>query len=184
MLVNGYVILAPLWPTLTWQFDNHTAEQQRLQTVINHAPTSTKTVTPTQVKGHRVIIPAMGLNQPILEGPIYQQYQILNKGIWRWPASSTPDRGGNTVLIGHRFTYTDPQGVFYFLNKVHVHDELAVFWSGIAYKYRVSSIRVIAPSNTAIENPTKQAQLTLFTCTPLWLPKNRLVVVATLESQL
>ena len=95
----------------------------------------------------------------------------------------TPDRGGNTVLIGHRFTYTTPRGVFYYLNKVKLNDEIGLWWNNKEYLYRVSGIKEVKPTDTAVENATTQPQLTLFTCTPLWLPKDRLVVVAQLETK-
>jgi LPXTG-site transpeptidase (sortase) family protein len=175
VLINGYIIAAPLWPELSWHFGDHKTVQRHLQTRIDQSR-------PALPADNRVVIPSMGLDQPILEGPLNQQYKTLNKGIWRWPASSTPDRGSNTVLIGHRFTYTNPRGVFYFLNKVRLGDELALFWSGHIYRYKVRQITEVSPTATAIENSTSRAQLTLFTCTPLWLPKDRLVVVASLES--
>lgn len=125
----------------------------------------------------------MLLNQPVLEGPIAQQYKVLNNGIWRFPRSSTPDKGGNTVLIGHRFTYTNPRGVFYFLNKVKVNDEIGVWWNNKQYSYKVVNIAEVRPTDTAIEANTTNPELTLFTCTPLWLPKDRLVVVANLETK-
>jgi sortase A len=124
----------------------------------------------------------MLLDQQILEGPISQTYNILDKGVWRWPKGSTPDKGGNTVLIGHRFTYTNPRGVFYFLNKVNLGDTLGIFWNNHLYTYKVSSVDVVPPTDTTIEDPTTQAQVTIFTCTPLFLPKDRLVVVAQLEN--
>lgn len=111
-----------------------------------------------------------------------QQYKVLDKGIWRYPKGSTPDKGGNTVLIGHRFTYTNPRGVFYYLNKVAIGDEIGVFWNSKEYLYKVTTITVVDPHNTSIEDATSDARLTLFTCTPLWLPKDRLVVVAELET--
>jgi len=125
----------------------------------------------------------MLLDQPVLEGPVSRQYSTLNKGIWRWPNGSTPDKGGNTVLIGHRFTYTNPRGAFYFLNKVKMGDEIGVFWNNREYLYRVASISVVSPTDTAIEDNTSDTRLTLFTCTPLWLPKDRLVVVAKLKDK-
>jgi sortase A len=113
---------------------------------------------------------------------VSQQYKTLDKGIWRWPRSSTPDKGGNTVFIGHRFTYTNPRGVFYFLNKIKLSDEIGVFWNNKKYLYKVTSVSQVPPNDTAIEDNTPQPELTLFTCTPLWLPKDRLVIVANLEA--
>jgi sortase A len=176
VVINGYVILAPLWPSISWHFASHQAERHHLEAVIARPATDDLPI------GNTVVIPSMELNQPILEGPASKQYQILDKGIWRWPSSSTPDRGGNTVLIGHRFTYTNPRGVFYFLNKMTPGDELAIFWGGHEYRYKVRQITEVPATDTSIENPTDHAQLTLFTCTPLWLPKERLVVIADLES--
>ena len=124
----------------------------------------------------------MLLNQPILEGSVKDTYSILNHGIWRWPAGSTPDKGSNTILIGHRFTYTQPKGVLYYLNKVKMGDEIGLWWNNKQYVYKVTNISEVPPTQTSIEDPTPDARLTIFTCTPLWLPKDRLVVVAELEN--
>lgn len=175
--INGYVIAAPLWPGISYKAQSH-SQRPRLQAKLRPAMSA-----PPKPQGNRLVVPAMLLDQPVLEGPVAQQYKVLDRGIWRWPKGSTPDQAGNTVLIGHRFTYTNPRGVFYFLNKVRLGDEIGLWWSGREYLYKVSSIRQVPPSDTAIEDPADQPQLTLFTCTPLWLPKNRLVVVAKLETQ-
>lgn len=124
----------------------------------------------------------MLLDQPILEGTIAQEYKVLDQGIWRYSKGSTPDKGGNTVLIGHRFTYTIPKGVFYYLNKVSIGDNIGVFWNQKEYLYTVDSINVVPPNDTAIEKNSSNSELTLFTCTPLALPKDRLVIVANLDS--
>ncbi len=170
--------MAPLLPEIVFQQESHRGKQQHLTHKI-HAPKPAPQTTP---QPNQVIIPGMLLDQPILEGPVSQQYKTLDQGIWRWPKSSTPDKGGNTVLIGHRFTYTNPRGIFYFLNKLKTGDEIGVFWDGQKYLYKVVRVSEVPPTDTAIEDNTTQAELTLFTCTPLWLPKNRLVVVANLES--
>jgi sortase A len=122
------------------------------------------------------------LNAPTLEGPKSDWFSLLQEGIWRWPTSSTPDKGGNTVLLAHRFSYTGPHGAFYYLDKLKVGDEIGVIWNGKTYTYAVISSKEVPPTDTAIQNNTNDARLTLFTCTPLWSPKNRLVVVARLEN--
>jgi sortase A len=177
VLVNGYVIAAPFMPELLFLWQKH---------ATNRAQTLTSEVKPsdTYIPGpNKVIVPSMLLEQPVLEGTVKNQYHTLDKGIWRWPSGSTPDRGSNTILIGHRFTYTNPRGVFYQLDKVRAGDTLAVVWNHHRYTYRVTNTRVVRPTDTSIENPTNEPILTLFTCTPTWWPHNRLVVTAKLESR-
>jgi LPXTG-site transpeptidase (sortase) family protein len=176
ILINAYVIAGPFLPGLLFHWESHSGKRQHLQARI-HAGAK------LQPQPNSIIIPSMLLDQPVLEGTIANQYKVLNNGIWRWPRGSSPDRGGNTVLIGHRFTYTNPRGVFYFLNKVKMGDEVGVVWNNKSYAYKVAGINEVPPNDTAIENNTTQPELTLFTCTPLWLPKHRLVVVAKLETK-
>jgi LPXTG-site transpeptidase (sortase) family protein len=177
ILVDGYIIIGPFVPSIIFHTENHTAKRRELTTEIH----STQKPVAAKPRPNQLIVPSMLLDQPIYDGSESQQYQILNKGIWRFSGGSTPDKGGNTVLIGHRFTYTNPRGVFYYLNKVKLGDEIGVWWSNKQYLYKVASISQVPPTDTAIENNTSRPELTLFTCTPLWLPKDRLVVVADLE---
>lgn len=180
IIINLYVVLAPIAPSVIFWWQSHHGNQKQTLTQRLHPKAAAAAPAATSQPNH-VVIPSMLLDQSIQEGPVSQQYSILDKGIWRWPAASTPDKGGNTVLVGHRFTYTNPRGVFYFLNKVNIGDEIGVFWSNKEYLYKVASVTEVPPTDTAIENNTPDARLTIFTCTPLWLPKDRLVVVAELE---
>lgn len=174
VLIDGYIALAPFFPIALYDWQRDHGEQTKLERSLH--PIDTSKTAPVQP--NRVVIPSMLLNAPIYEGPVYRQYQILNQGIWRWPLGSTPDKGGNTVLIGHRFTYTNPRGIFYFLNKVSIGNEIGVWWNNKEYLYKVASVNVVPPTDTLIESSSKRPVLTLFTCTPLWFPKNRLVVIA------
>jgi len=176
IVINAYIIAAPFAPTTWFWWQSHHSQQR---TQLDQKAHRQKVAKP---QPNSVIIPSTLLDQPILEGR--DTYTILNKGIWRWPGSSTPDKNGNTILIGHRFTYTNPRGVFYFLNKVSVGDEIGVTWQNINYRYKVSNIKVVPPSDTSILNNTPRPTLTLYTCTPLWWPKDRLVVTAQLENNL
>jgi len=185
ILVNGYIILAPLLPAVIFWWDNRGGARVDQLTAEVHAPANAQPdAKPAPPEPNHVIIPSMLLDQPIYDGPVSQTYSILDKGIWRWPNGSTPDKGGNTTLIGHRFTYTNPKGVFYYLNKVKIGDEIGVWWNNKKYVYKVATISEVPPTDTAIEDNTPDPELTVFTCTPLWLPKNRLVVVAKLEGDL
>lgn len=180
ILINGYVVIAPILPALTFNWRYQGQEQQLTRSIRSREKPGTNTM-PGQP--NHIVIPRMLLDQPIFEGSIGNQYTTLNRGIWRWPKGSVPDKGGNTVLIGHRFTYTNPRGVFYFLNKIKTGDEIGVWWNNKEYLYKVASIKQVSPNDTNIENNTHNPELTLFTCTPLWLPKDRLVIVANLEAK-
>ncbi len=179
VIINGYIILAPQLPKIEfWWRSNHTEAKQTLTKQI-HAPVAQ---TPTN-QPNTLIVPSMLLKTPILEAPISDTYKVLDKGIWRWPLGSTPDKGSNTVLVGHRFTYTNPKGIFYDMDKVQTGDEIGLMWDNKTYFYRVISVREVEPTETSVTDATPDARLTMYTCTPLWNPKNRLVVTATLESK-
>jgi len=178
ILINGYIIVAPVWPRVTfWWQSNHTARHAELTQQLITSATHSK----TQSEPNSLIIPAMLLQAPTLEGPKQNWFQLLKAGVWRWPDSSTPDKGGNTVFLAHRFSYTGPRGAFYYLNKLKVGDKIGVIWNGKTYTYHVISSRTVPPTETSIEDNTADARITLFTCTPLWNPLNRLVVVAERE---
>lgn len=181
ILVNGYIIIAPFIPVVTFWWNDHGGTKRAALTAQIH-PRKSSSPAPSTNHPNSVVIPSMLLDQPIHEGPVRDTYKILNNGIWRWPNGSTPDKGSNTTLIGHRFTYTQPKGVFYYLDKVKINDEIGVWWSNKLYTYRVSTITEVEPTQTSIQDPTADSRLTIFTCTPLWLPHNRLVVVAELEN--
>lgn len=181
ILVNGYVVAAPFGPMVWfWLQSSHTNRAAELTQAVQHPRPVPQQRAASLPNG--VIIPAMLLDQSIFEGATKQAYQVLDKGIWRWPLGSTPDKGSNTILIGHRFTYTNPRGVFYFLDKVHEGDSIGVTWNNRHYIYRVANVSVVQPTQTSILDPTAEPTLTLYTCTPTWWPKDRLVVTAHLES--
>lgn len=176
-----YVIAAPFAPMAAFWWRSRDGQlQAQLQQKVASVRPPDHSQPPAKPQPNQLIIPAMLLDEKIHEGPVSQTYAILRHGVWRWPNGSTPDKGGNTTFIGHRFTYTDPRGVFYYLNKVKIGQTIGVIWQNVHYRYRVSNIKVVPPTDTAIQAPTKDARLTIFTCTPLWLPKDRLVVTAKL----
>lgn len=127
---------------------------------------------------NRLVVPSMMLDEPINDS---KDQATLHKGLWRLPYTSSPDKQSNTVIVGHRFTYTNPRGLFYHLDKVRVGDEIGVFWQGKKYLYKVNQTKTVPPTAVNVEAPTDLPQLTLYTCAPLWWPKDRLVITAALE---
>jgi len=177
VVINAYVIAAPLLPQASfWVSQKYGGGQQAVAAQIVDRVAQAPQLTVTGP--NKLIIPAMLLDQPIVEGPISQTYANLKKGIWRWPSGSSPDKGGNTVLLGHRFTYDQPKGSLYFMHKLAIGDTIALNWQGKQHIYEVSEIKTVPPDQTDILKPTADSRLTIYTCTPLWKPVDRLVVVA------
>jgi len=173
ILVNGITVVLPFTPVLLFAAEGRGGQkQQRLEQAVRAEPSVN---TP-----NRLIMPAALSDQTVFEGP---NALTLKQGVWHRPQTSTPDKGGNTVFAAHRFTYTNPRGAFYHLDKLQVGDPVGVVWNGKMYKYTVSEIKTVGPGAAYIEDPTAEPRLTLYTCTPLTLPKDRLVVIATPQPQ-
>jgi LPXTG-site transpeptidase (sortase) family protein len=182
ILINGFIIVMPFVPALHFWWQSRSDTRQKLTEVL-HAPAAQKPAEHPQPEnipdGNRLVIPAMMLDSPFFEGA---SAQVLNQGPWLRPHTSTPENGGNTVIAAHRFTYTDPEGDFYHLDRLKIGDEIGVFKDKRRYLYTVTSTKVVKASALEVEAPSDTPQLTLYTCTPLWLPKDRLVVIATLQT--
>jgi sortase A len=163
-----YIIFAPLLPQAKWVI----VENTPLKEVLGAAEAVEKSADGV-IGSNRLFIPKLGLEEVIYEGGTEQ----LRKGVLRRGHTSTPDKGSNTVLVGHRFLY-DVRGVFYHLDKLKVGDTISVHWEIDKYDYRVSDISIVTPETVSVEDPTSVEVLTLYTCTPLWNPKDRLVVRA------
>jgi LPXTG-site transpeptidase (sortase) family protein len=131
--------------------------------------------------GKRLVIPRMELDEPIIVG---DDPKNIHLGVWHRPHTGDPISGGNTVLVGHRFLYYGVKsGVFYSLDMLQKGDRFEVWWDKKEYIYQVTDTSVVDPTASAIENPTDKPTITLYTCTPLWTAKQRLVVKANLIEQ-
>lgn len=137
--------------------------------IVNDAPLQGL---PTE---NTLVIPQIGVDGSVVEGA---SIDVLKSGFWHRPNTSTPEKGGNTVIIGHRFLYKTGPKTFYGLDKLNEGDEFALFWEGKEYIYRVFEKKLIEPTEVSIEANTEEPMLTLYTCTPLWTAKQRLVVRA------
>lgn len=172
VLVALYIIAAPFLPQIGWWVRHDSP----IKGIVYNPPTSPAEAPPAEQKvaGDMLFIPSIDMQEAVYGGGIGS----LNKGVWRVQHTSSPDKGGNTVLVGHRFTYKDPTGVFYYLDKVHVGDKITIHWQGKVYEYTVTETKVVPASEVSVENNTEQSQLTIYTCTPVWSVANRLVIIA------
>lgn len=132
---------------------------------------------PKKIPDNRIIIKKIGVEAPLVETKDWKS--ALRKGMWRVQTTSQPDKGGNTVITGHRWLYKPPhKRTFYNLDKLKKGDLVTVVWYGVKYDYKVTETKVVKPTEVSILEQTKKPRLTLFTCTPLYSTKYRLVVIA------
>lgn len=166
-----YLLAAPVLPRLVYVWHKESAV-----TPVLHSPVNSegKVVEQAPVE-NRLVIPHIDVDGEVVEGA---GVAALEKGIWRRPKTSTPNAGGNTVLVAHRFLYRNGPNTFYNLDKMQVGDSFTLWWEGKKYEYIVGQVYETEPTDLAIEAATTEPRLTLYTCTPLFTADRRLVVVA------
>ena len=128
---------------------------------------------PTQLG--RIVIPAIGLDQPFFEGV---DQAAFAHGVGHWPGSAAPGGWGNAVFGGHRVTQTHP-----FLNtdQLRAGDQIDfVMNNGWTYVYGVTNVFVVPQSALWITDQKPGRTVTLFTCNPKGSSTQRLVTNGTL----
>jgi len=172
VLFGFYLMVAPFLPQITWWL--HPPKPIPIQPItVSHA-----TAKPAPIPSDNLlIVPRLAMKEVIHDGPTMAE---LRKGVWLIPHTSQPDLKSNTVIIGHRFTYAGP-AVFYFLDKIQVGDPIIIDWHSKEYTYKVTQVNVVPPTQVSVIDPSPNPELTLYTCTPLWTAKNRLIIVAPLQ---
>lgn len=102
----------------------------------------------------------------------------LNRGVGRILGTARVGQPGNLGIAGHR------DGFFRGLQSILPGDIIEVIRSPQTDRYSVTEIRIVAPEDTYVLNPTLQPTLTLVTCYPFYFvghaPK-RYIVKAQLE---
>ncbi len=119
----------------------------------------------------RMQIPKLGVDETLYQG--IEQWTI-DLGPSYWPGTSLPGMAGNSVIAGHRSTYTRP---FRDLDKLQPGDEIRFSTEAMGDAvYRVTESFVVEPKDVWIVNPTGEDVVTLFTCHPYGSERYRLVV--------
>lgn len=184
LIVFGFAIRAVYFLHLPERFRRAptSTAQPVATTLLNFDVTTSTAVLPefTASTTHRLIIPRIGVDMPIVVNEP-NEAKGLAAGAWQIPGTASPDNSGgygNMVLSAHRYLYTSGPNTFFDLDKLEVGDKIIVWWQGKMYSYTVDASKVVPPSAVEILNPSPTPELTLFTCTPVFTTKNRLVVTA------
>ena len=125
-------------------------------------------------EGGTIRIPSIGVDQAIVRGVGRAD---LRQGPGHYPGTALPGTRGNTVISGHRTTYTKP---FHDLDRLDIGDAIWVDTAEGSFKYIVQESFVVDPTNVEPLRGSDRAILTLTTCNPKGSAAQRLVVVAAL----
>jgi sortase A len=124
----------------------------------------------------RIAVPRIGLDTTLYEG-LWET--VIDVGPGYWPGTAKPGGWGNTVIAGHRVTYSHP---FRDLGVLVPGDQIIVSTSDGSFTYAVTESFVVDPSAVWIADQKPGRTLTLFTCHPPGSEAYRLVVRAELVS--
>ncbi len=183
VVICSIVAIAPATPEIQYKFRKRMKLQYAEEDIfLNDDDERIKNLQTEHESGNlrerMLVIPTIGVYIDIVEG---DSEEALSRGAWRRPNSSTPDKGGNTVITAHRFQYVPPNNkTFYNLDKLEEGEKILIYWQEIEYIYQVDDIFVVTPIQLSIEENTEEDILTLYTCHPLWTANNRYVVRASL----
>lgn len=129
----------------------------------------------------RMIIPKIGVNYVVVQGVRVRDLQM---GPGHFPETPMPGQLGNAAIACHRTTYGAP---CYDLDQLATGDRIEITTVAGKYVYEVTDSEVVSPKAYLAVIPTKDphiATLALATCTPVGTSKNRLVVHATLRTDI
>lgn len=176
-MLTGFIIIQRYFPETIQPVGIETKVKGIANVILKESPPAEKEQ-PLIPQDNRLVISKISVDAPITEGG---DDSALKIGMWRRPLSSTPNKGGNTVITGHRFQYTSGPNTFFNLDKIAVNDLIFVYWEAKEYIYEVYETSIVLPNRVDIEDNTNESILTLYTCTPLWTSKERIVVKAQLQ---
>lgn len=135
---------------------------------------------------NRIVIGSIDLDAPVVEvGVIVEN----GKPVWDTAAfavgyhrgTALPGTRGNTVLAGHISSPVSKKGdIFKRLPEVRIGDRVEIHAGDRRVSYQIKEIRVVAPTEVQVMNPTEEATVTLITCYPDREYSHRLVVIGSL----
>ena len=114
-------------------------------------------------------IPKINLEIGIIEGVSYEDIKYV---VGHFPGSPMPGEKGNFSIAGHRISYFGQ--AFKDIDKLEKGDKVKVTYNGKEYTYEITDMYEVTPNETEALNPTKDATITIVTCTTD--AKNRVIV--------
>ncbi|HWJ02781.1 MAG TPA: class D sortase [Verrucomicrobiae bacterium] len=152
--------------------------QEEPQPSTDNIPSESKNI----ILGGKTIaimtIPKIDLKVAVGEGT---DEVTLNYSVGHFKGTAMPGTVGNFSVAGHRnHLYNE---FFRRVDELKQGDEILVTTLQGEFKYRVNTLTTVPPEEISVLNPTKNATITLVTCTPKQNPTHRLIVKGELVTQ-
>ncbi len=130
--------------------------------------------TPGPGQANRIEIPAIKIDAPVVQGDGWEQ---LKKGVGQHVGSSEPGQSGNVVLSAHDDVYGE---LFRNLDQLKPGDQVILYTEQHQYVYVVDRTEIVEPTAVEVMASTGAPTVTLISCYPYLVDKQRIVVFARL----
>lgn len=132
--------------------------------------------TPSIEQAIRIEIPAIKIDAPVVQGDGWEQ---LKKGVAQHIGSANPGQPGNVVLSAHNDVYGE---LFRELDKLQPGDLVKLYTQQRQYAYLVDRTQLVEPTAVEVMASTGAPTVTLISCYPYLVDKQRIVVFARLQN--
>jgi sortase A len=132
--------------------------------------------TPGLEQAIRIQIPGLKIDAPVVQGDGWEQ---LKKGVAQHIGSADPGQSGNVVLSAHNDVYGE---LFRNLDKLQPGDQVVLYTQQRQYVYVVDRTELVEPTAVEVMASTGAPSVTLISCYPYLVDKQRIVVFARLQN--
>jgi sortase A len=132
--------------------------------------------TPGPDQALRIEIPALTLDAPVVQGDGWDE---LKKGVAQHIGSANPGESGNVVLSAHDDVYGE---LFRNLDKLQPGDQVILYSALKQFVYIVDRTEIVEPTAVEVMASTGAPSVTLISCYPYLVDKQRIVVFARLQN--
>ncbi len=132
--------------------------------------------TPAPDQAIRIQIPAIKIDAPVVQGDGFEQ---LKKGVGQNIGSVNPGQNGNIILSAHNDVYGE---LFRYLDKLMPGDQVILYTQQRQYIYVVDRTAIVEPTAVEVMASTGSPTVTLISCYPYLVDKQRIVVFARLQN--
>ncbi len=130
--------------------------------------------TPGPDQANRIEIPRIKIDAPVVQGDGWEQ---LKKGVGQHIGSAQAGQSGNVVLSAHDDVYGE---LFRNLDQLQPGDQVILYTQQHQYVYIVDRTEIVEPTAVEVMASTGAPTVTLISCYPYLVDKQRIVVFARL----